>query len=114
MASWDLPDDWGAYYRTCSRCDRQFHLSEGCSCREDDNCDEDGNEWVDEHIKRVSVHVARRDYPFHKIRKGDTYRRVVTRGYWEGGAWGPWETRRKLITKGPGWAQENDEQPRGE
>lgn len=104
--SWNLPDDWAAYYRTCSRCDRRYHASEGCDCREEDNCDEDGNEWVEDGIRRSSVQVARKDYykGERMIRSGDRYRKTVTRGYWEGGAWGPWETSRLRLEKGPAWA----------
>ena len=30
----NLPDDWGSYYVTCSRCGKRYHLSgsEQCAC----------------------------------------------------------------------------------
>ena len=100
MSYGNVPDDWGCYYRKCERCGSTYHASEGgCDCHERDNCDEEGREWVEDGICRVTVQVARKDYPRQGIQKGDTYRKVVSRGYWEGGAWGPWETRRTLVKK---------------
>ena len=29
----NVPDDWGSYFYTCSRCECTYHASEGCSCR---------------------------------------------------------------------------------
>ena len=31
---YNLPADWGMYYKTCHRCEKQFHLSgcEVCAC----------------------------------------------------------------------------------
>lgn len=31
----NVPDDWGAYWRTCSECGRRYHMSDGgCDCEE--------------------------------------------------------------------------------
>ena len=44
--SWNVPDDWGCYYRTCSECGARYHASEheGCNCDYDDDDDDDGDE----------------------------------------------------------------------
>lgn len=34
---WNVPDDWGMYYNTCSNCGSRYHLSEGgCGCWEEE------------------------------------------------------------------------------
>jgi len=34
MPGSNVPDDWSSHYRTCSRCSRRYHASEGCGCDE--------------------------------------------------------------------------------
>jgi len=37
--SWNVPDDWGMYYRKCSYCGQTYHASEGgCYCLEYGDC----------------------------------------------------------------------------
>jgi len=37
MTEWNVPDDWGMYYVSCSECGKKFHMSEGgCYCCENE------------------------------------------------------------------------------
>lgn len=115
---WDLPDDWGCFYTTCLICGRRYHKSEGnCGCLDDlepcqcGKCDweiqsmshEDSEfrcsrcgsgPFKENTILRVTMQVALKDYP-EGIQKGDRYRKVVSRGHYPDGAWGPWKTFRQ-------------------
>ena len=34
---WNVPEDWGSYYRKCSNCGSTYHASEGgCDCLDDE------------------------------------------------------------------------------
>jgi hypothetical protein len=38
--SWNVPDDWGSYYYTCSICGSRAHSSEGDCCEACERCEE--------------------------------------------------------------------------
>ena len=44
MSYYDLPDDWGSYYRTCHDCGERYHASgvTQCAC-----------EWCEDHGERI-------------------------------------------------------------
>jgi len=44
MSYYDLPDDWGSYYRTCSDCGERYHASGVTECA----CD-----WCEDHGERI-------------------------------------------------------------
>ena len=88
--AWNVPDDWGCYYRKCGYCGSRYHLSEGgCECSgaeieesQRNYLEHSGYEWDDgEWVKVISysTHVCRRDHIDGKIKKGDKYRVIVRR-----------------------------------
>ena len=56
-------------------------------------------------IDRVTVQRAAKDYPntlaHYAIKKGEMYRKYVTRYYVKGGPWGPWLTLRRPLQQHP-------------
>jgi hypothetical protein len=116
---WNVPDDWGCYYRRCDRCGSKYHASEGgcgcwdnipdCQCGqrqwdgdEDPRCGSCGTGPYQEGRTHQSIHVARK-YHARSIRPGDKYRRVVQFGYFPDGAF-TLTVRKYLLEKGPLWA----------
>ena len=46
---YDLPDNWGCYYRICNNCGRKYHESEGwCDCDEMDDYKEEDAYYEDQ------------------------------------------------------------------
>lgn len=131
---WNVPDDWGCYYRRCSRCGSKYHASEGgcgcidlidpCQCGdcnwefnswdEDPTCRNCGTGPHKEGSTKRAAHRARKPYPKlygvsqDEIRPGDLYLREVHFGYFPGGA-GTLKVSRRRIEKGPAWGEEQGE-----
>jgi len=116
---WDVPDDWGSYYNNCSRCEAQYHASEGgCGCMDDLECQCGKAVWEgdDDHLRctechtgprvegnmKSATHCARKAHGTH-IRPGDKYIRTVTFGYFPDGA-RTLSIQKQRIEKGPLWA----------
>ena len=111
----NLPPDWNSFYNTCGRCGDRYHASEReCSCLEKYECACGTGSWEGndldtmkcsecgtgskvQTIRRSTIQVARKDHN-NKIKKGDTYRRIVIGGYYPNGP--RWlDMKKVLITK---------------
>jgi hypothetical protein len=111
--AWNVPDDWGCYYRKCGDCGATYHLSEGgCGCYDEggendpwadyEECECGLGDWdcddPDEArckkcgtgpfrttVSRVEkIKKARKDHDDY-IKAGDSYQRTVERGFYPGG-----------------------------
>jgi len=60
--TWDLPDDWGAYYRTCEVCGKTYHQSGvvECGCEECADC---GNRFLPDDLENGLCESCQPDPP---------------------------------------------------
>ena len=93
------------------RCGGRSSWHGSCGASDCLTCHPRGYEEEDEEpkevrgIHRVTVQRAAKDYPstlaHYAIKKGEMYRKEVTRYYTERGAWGKWITIRRPMTIQP-------------
>jgi hypothetical protein len=118
---WNVPDDWGSYYRRCDRCGSKYHASEGgCGCMDDvgecqcgqcnwrtgygsdtPRCRDCGTGPYVEGRSHRSVHVARKQHG-GGILPGDRYCRTVQFGHYPEGAF-TLRVSKSRLEKGPMW-----------
>lgn len=119
----NVPDNWGMYYQKCWRCGGRYHASEGgCGCLDNLECMCGKGNWDHDETPTCQScntgsyvqgrthrrkHVARKTYHYYNggtqlILPGDVYERIVTFGYYPGGAF-TLKVERRLISKGHNW-----------
>lgn len=128
---YNLPDDWGSYYRKCYTCGYKYHLSgvEQCACADEpindpldaaecscaaadwdcDNydkarCKKCGSGPYRETVHKVTYPKARRRYHLTRdlvIEEGEKHKCVFTRGYYPDGPTLKSTVRSKLSAKTP-------------
>ena len=85
MGYYNVPDDWGCYYTSCSHCGTRYHMSEGgCDCPQgyiaNSNrpwLQDSDYEWSDgcwEKLISSRVRTARKAHLNGKIQPGQRYR----------------------------------------
>jgi len=123
MSGWgNVPDDWGCYFTRCSRCGTRYHESEGgCGCMDDLECQCGACSWDNysaeeptcskcgtrpyvEGRTQITEHTARKEHG-QDIHPGDRYRKIVTFGYFPGGA-RSMSVRKVRLSKGAAWDNE--------
>ena len=109
--AWNVPDDWGCYYRKCHHCGARYHLSEGgCDCDGDAKeeaqrgyLERSGYEWDEGSWMRIvssSVHTCRRDHADGRVKKGDKYNVTVRRYIDDERGCSSLDKQKRILTKG--------------